>query len=271
MIIGSNSNPYKKLLEDEQEVNYSHENEGYVIIDEEKYYITNKYVRDDVVNSVIERAEGQHLMNFNWIIDEVLPDYYSYENSDLEYSISDVLDELRHNDEFKSFFYRLDNEELYEEDIEEIMKESERSIFDYNPDNKKFYLIKEEESHIEGDYFLELDRIFYNINDINTIYIKNKNTNDYYLENKWITDKEKDIIIQKIASITNNYDYSIKSKLEDYIEYPNNTSNNNLYYDMKYTIYDVIDLDIFKEKLNERGLLFYKSEDNSTWEDDEEE
>lgn len=240
-----------KLNEDDDENNY-------VIHNEEKYYLNDSYVRKELMDELCNYAIEQ-LSDTSWINDVISDNYQAYRNNQKDINVDNVFEYIKDNypeyekicDSYYNYEYDIEDE------IETLLKDyAGFSIYDFVGD----YVYDSKDETLEGAEIYIKDLFNFELLKENKI----KVYDDYkeeYLEDQLITEAEAQYISEKLYRYVDH---------EEWYELINEEKDIPIYYDIDYTVYRKIDIDRFMEELKEEysDLFFYKSEDNSIWEEE---
>jgi len=244
-----------KLNEDDDENNY-------VIHNEEKYYLNDSYIRNELMDEVCNYAIEQ-LSDTSWINDVINDNYQAYRDNQKDINVDEVFEYIKDN--YPEYEKICDSYYNYEYDIEDEIKTLLKdnagfSAHDYVGD----YVYDSEDETFEGAEIDIKDLFNFTLLKENKIKVYDDDKEEY-LEEQLITEAEAQYILGKL----NKWVYGVYS--DDFYEYINKKKNEPIYYNINYTVYRKIDIDRFMEELKEEysNILFYKSEDNSVWEEEE--
>jgi len=245
-------NPEKiKENEESDEIDFSHKDEGYVIINNEKYYIDDKYIRKDIMDrtilSVQERYDEGEFIDAG-TEEQILERYL--QNISIFHPISSILNEMIKDDDYKEIVNYIYEEKIKNSKIESILTDCVE--FSLTEPNELYKFIDSEDSDydmiLEGWGNIKLEDILdSNLKDENeTIYeIKIYDSYNKKTKEKYLTEAE---VIYLKEEIAHTIGVDVREELDEYKE---TASCSNISFDIPYTVYQIINFETFKEKFIE--------------------
>ena len=231
------------LEKEEDDVDFTHKEEGYVIVDNEIYYIDDTYIRSIEINKIIDSIENEYNsisseMNEN----SILEPYYQY--VEVYSSTENILNEIRNEKEYSEIFEYIKEQKIESYDIEDIIKDS--IVFRLREPEEYYMYIDDE---ISDDTTILEDWGIIELKDILNNLLKPINIYDsQYIELKeeYLTKAEIDYLTKKIKYIIGK---DVKYDLNNYKKY--GECDNEIYVDVPYTVYQIINFNTLKEKFFE--------------------
>ena len=240
-----------------EEIDFSHKEEGYVIIKDETYYIDDKYIRKNLMDKIISYVKQDYDDASSYLEESDIVEPY-YQNIVLEYKVSNILNEIRNDENFTSIFEYIEEYGIEEYEIKELLKSSiEFSI--YKPNEEYKFIDDEIDSYYEDWATTDLN---FNINlGLRNEEKKVKPINIYYGDEnynneEYLTNAEINYLEEKIENIISK---NVREELEEYKK--SSECDNEIYFDVPYTVYQIINFITFKEKFVEE----YPDSDSKNW------
>lgn len=241
-----------KKIKESDEIDFSHKDEGYVIIENEKYYIDDKYLRKDIMDRIIlsvrEKYDEGKFIDVG-AEEQILERYL--EDISIFHPISSILNEMIKDDDYKEIVNYIYEEKIKNSKIENILIDCVE--FSLTKPNESYMFVDTEDSGydqiLEGWGRIELENILdSNLKDENETIYKINIYDSYYQKTKeeYLTEAEVIYLKELIADIIGG---DVRDELDEYKETA--SCSNDISFDIPYTVYQIINLETFKEKFIE--------------------